>query len=66
LLTCAQAGELCEGEGIAFDARRGKVAGVNGVPLGCDPTPDFLLDMVEAGGLMNVLKRRFAKEAPGA
>jgi 3-isopropylmalate/(R)-2-methylmalate dehydratase small subunit len=66
LLTCAQAGELREGERIAFDARRGEVAGSNGAVLGCDPTPDFLLDMVEAGGLMNVLKRRFAKEAPGA
>ncbi|MEO6030392.1 MAG: 3-isopropylmalate dehydratase [Burkholderiaceae bacterium] len=66
LLTCTQAGTLREGECIAFDAHRGEVVGEGGAVLGCDPTPDFLLDMVEAGGLLNVLKRRFAKEAPGA
>jgi 3-isopropylmalate/(R)-2-methylmalate dehydratase small subunit len=30
----------------------------NGTLLPCQPIPDFLMDMVHAGGLMNVLKQR--------
>ena len=66
LLTCAQADKLREGDHIAFDARRGEVVAATGRVLGCEAIPDFLLEMAEAGGLLNVLKRRFAKEAPGA
>ncbi len=66
LLICAQADALQEDERITFDAHRGEVVRADGVVLGCEPIPAFLLEMVEAGGLMNVLKRRFSKEAPGA
>ena len=66
LLTCPQADVLQEGERIGFDAYPGDITRASGAVLGCDPIPDFLLEMVEAGGLLNVLKHRFAKEAPGA
>jgi 3-isopropylmalate/(R)-2-methylmalate dehydratase small subunit len=29
--------------------------------LACEPIPAFLLDMVEAGGLLNQLRRRFGQ-----
>ncbi len=58
LLVCPQAERLQEGERIGFDARRGRVVAGDGRELGCEPTPGFLLEMVEAGGLLNQLKRR--------
>lgn len=61
LLCCPQAERLGEGELIAFDARRGVVLSAQGEPLACEPIPGFLLEMVEAGGLLNLLKRRAAK-----
>ena len=62
LLTCAQAEEIDEGERIGFDARAGTVTRADGSVLACDPIPDFLYAMVEAGGLLNLLKKRFPKE----
>ena len=59
LLTCAQADRIQEGERIAFDARAGRIVRTDGGPLATDPIPDFLLDMVEAGGLLAQLQQRF-------
>lgn len=56
LLTCPEAEQLFEGEVITLSP-----AGVHradGSVLPCQPIPDFLMDMVRAGGLMNVLKQR--------
>ena len=61
LLTCAQAECLEEGEHIGFDARTGALQRADGSVLACEPIPDFLCDMVEAGGLLNLLKRRYPK-----
>lgn len=62
LLICPQADALQEGEQISFDAGRGEVvAAGRGLMLSCEPTPGFLLGMVEAGGLLNLLKRRHPK-----
>ncbi len=61
LLTCARAGEIADGEALAFDARRGRLLRFDGALLPLAPIPGFLLDMVEAGGLMNQLKRRMEK-----
>ena len=58
LLTCRQAGELREGERVALDLQRMEVAAEDGRRPACEPIPDFLLDMVQAGGLMNQLRRR--------
>lgn len=63
LLTCAQAERIAEGEAVSFDARRGELVSAQGEHLACEPIPDFLLEMVEAGGLLNQLKRRLAKES---
>lgn len=68
LLTCRDADAIAEGERIDFDARAGWVrcrvdaAGRELPPhapaLACEPIPDFLLDMVAAGGLLPQLKGR--------
>jgi len=63
LLTCPDAGRIEEGEAIAFDARAGEVRRANGDLLACKPISKLLLDLVEAGGLMNQLKRRMGIEA---
>lgn len=60
LLTCPQAERLADGETIAFDARAGRVVRAGGEVLACEPIPGFLLEMVEAGGLLPQLKARFA------
>lgn len=60
LLTCPGAGELTEGERIAFDARAGRIVRATGAALAIEPIPGFLLDMVEAGGLLPQLRRRLA------
>jgi len=60
VLTCARAGEIGEGEAVDFDARAGWVQRAHGERLPCEPVPGFLLDMVEAGGLLPSLRRRLA------
>ena len=58
LLTCRQAGELAEGEQVSLDLQRMAIVTADGRRLACDPIPGFLLDMVQAGGLMNQLRRK--------
>ena len=58
LITCADAEEIGEGENISIDARAGHVMRGNGQRLACATIPTFLLEMVEAGGLLPQLKRR--------
>jgi 3-isopropylmalate/(R)-2-methylmalate dehydratase small subunit len=60
LLTCPRAEELGEGERIAFDARAGRIVRGTGEALAIESIPGFLLDMVEAGGLLAQLRRRLA------
>ena len=59
LLTCEGAEQVGEGERISFDARAGRIVRANGQLLATEPTPGFLLDMVEAGGLLAQLQERF-------
>ena len=61
LLTCREAERIAEGERVAFDARAGTVTRAGGEVLAADPIPAFLIDMVEAGGLLPQLQRRFAR-----
>jgi len=61
LLTCARAGELADGESVTLDLQALTVTSAAGVLLACEPIPDFLLDMVAAGGLLNQLRQRMAK-----
>jgi len=66
LLTCAEAQRIEDGELIAVDARGARVMRGDGSVLACEPIPGFLLDLVEAGGLLPQLKRRLKhlKETP--
>jgi 3-isopropylmalate/(R)-2-methylmalate dehydratase small subunit len=56
LLTCPQAEQLHEGDAVTLVAQG--VQRADGSLLACQPIPEFLMDMVHAGGLMNVLKQR--------
>ena len=58
LLTCREAGELREGEQVGIDLQGQEVVTADGRRLACEPIPGFLLDMVQAGGLMNQLRRK--------
>lgn len=58
LLTCPEAERIGEGESITFDARAGRVQRAGGELLACRPIPTLLLDLVEAGGLLNQLQRQ--------
>jgi 3-isopropylmalate/(R)-2-methylmalate dehydratase small subunit len=64
LLTCRTCEPIAEGERIGFDAYAGTVTRENGEVLRVDPIPGFLLDMVEAGGLLPQLQRRFQRTNP--
>jgi 3-isopropylmalate/(R)-2-methylmalate dehydratase small subunit len=59
LLTCEHGEEIAEGEFIDFDARAARIVRAGGEVLACEPIPGFLLDMVEAGGLVAQLQQRF-------
>ena len=56
LLTCPAAEQLQEGDAVTLVAAG--VQQADGTVLPCQPIPDFLMNMVRAGGLMNVLKQR--------
>ena len=60
LLTCPQATALQEGERVQLRlAPAGpRVVTANGQQLDCAPIPGFLMDMVQAGGLLALLKQR--------
>ena len=62
LLTCPEAAHLREGEHITLDLQALTVTTAQGEALRCEPIPSFLLEMVEAGGLLNQLRRRLAKQ----
>jgi 3-isopropylmalate/(R)-2-methylmalate dehydratase small subunit len=63
LLTCPEADVLQEAERITLDTKNLAVISDAGKRLTCEPIPEFLLDMVRSGGLMNQLRIRFGKEA---
>jgi 3-isopropylmalate/(R)-2-methylmalate dehydratase small subunit len=61
LLTCPQAETLVEGDAVRLDlhtAGAPAVVAADGRRLACEPVPDFLLAMVNAGGLFNLLRQR--------
>lgn len=61
LLTCAQAESIAEGERVVIHCDPPRVERADGSVLACDPIPGFLMDMIGAGGLLPLLKRRFPK-----
>ena len=62
LLTCKDAEALEEGEKISLDLSTWTVVRANGQRLACDPIPEFLVAMVEAGGLLPQLKLRLQQQ----
>jgi len=63
LLTCPRALDIADGVALRFDARECTITLAGGVKLAAEPIPDFLLDRIDAGGLLPELKRRFAAQA---
>ncbi len=62
LLTCPRALDIADGVSLRFDARAGFITLAGGVKLTTEPVPDFLLDRIDAGGLLPELKKRFRRE----
>jgi 3-isopropylmalate/(R)-2-methylmalate dehydratase small subunit len=60
-LVCARALEIADGEHVDVDGRAATVTRAGGEVLRCDPLPGFLLDRVEAGGLLPELKKRYRR-----
>ena len=58
LLTCPAAEQLQDGEQVGLDLQQMQLLTIDGRRLACEPIPQFLLDMVQAGGLMNQLRRK--------
>ena len=61
LLTCPEAETLAEGETVLLDLQAvgaPAVLAADGRRLACAPVPDFLLAMVNAGGLFPLLRER--------
>lgn len=59
-LVCPEAGRIIPGERVEVDARAGAVRLPDtGLTLGVEPLPEFLLQMVEMGGLVPSLEARF-------
>ena len=60
LLTCPEASQIEEGErvGVSFEGDKPWVIRAKGQRLACAPIPEFLMDMVDAGGLLPLLKQR--------
>lgn len=62
LLTCPRATEIEEAERISVHFAPGsdtpEVVRANGARLPCAPIPDFLRDMVQAGGLLPLLQQQ--------
>ncbi|MFD0666970.1 LeuD/DmdB family oxidoreductase small subunit [Ramlibacter sp. MAHUQ-53] len=62
LLTCPLADRLAEGDTVTLDLEHLTVVTASGQRLPCEPVPHFLLEMVRAGGLFQLLKQRFAPD----
>jgi 3-isopropylmalate/(R)-2-methylmalate dehydratase small subunit len=62
LLTCPEAESLQENEQVqlTYEGTKPQIVTSSGRALTCAPVPSFLMDMVNAGGLVNVLKQRMA------
>jgi 3-isopropylmalate/(R)-2-methylmalate dehydratase small subunit len=62
LLTCPEADLLQENERITCDLTALRIISSIHSKLVIEPVPDFLLTMVEAGGLLNQLKKRHSRQ----
>ena len=66
-LECPQAGRIEKGDMLAVDPRSGVVENrTKDETYQCDPLPDFLMAMIEAGGLMAQLEAEVAARKENA
>ncbi|MDP4677449.1 MAG: 3-isopropylmalate dehydratase [Burkholderiaceae bacterium] len=56
LITCEKAEEIVDAEELGLDLDAWQIHLKNGTALACAAVPDFLMDIVRAGGLLNHLK----------
>jgi 3-isopropylmalate/(R)-2-methylmalate dehydratase small subunit len=61
LLTCRDTSAFKDLQSLGLDLETLTLMAPDGSSIPCDPIPDFLLDMVEAGGLMNQLRQRIKR-----
>jgi 3-isopropylmalate/(R)-2-methylmalate dehydratase small subunit len=61
LLTCRDTSAFKDLQSLGLDLETLTLMAPDGSRIPCDPIPDFLLDMVEAGGLMNQLRQRIQR-----
>jgi 3-isopropylmalate/(R)-2-methylmalate dehydratase small subunit len=64
LLTCPQSERLWNQETVTLDASYQSVLTSSVTRLACEPIPPFLVEMVQAGGLLPHLKKRLAISQP--
>lgn len=64
LLTCPDAHRLQDQVQLRLDLSAPAVVLATGERAPCDPIPDFLLQMAQAGGLMASLQQRLAARTP--
>ena len=62
-LVCAEAGRIADGHRVSVDPLSGEVVDETaGLTLVCEPLPPHLLAMLDDGGLVPHLEKRFRKE----
>lgn len=62
-LVCADAGTIRAGDSLEIDLAEGRIENrTTGDTLSCDPVPEHLRTIVDAGGLVPYLERRFREE----
>lgn len=61
VVVCERADEIPDGARVKVDAAAGRIDGL-GLSLPCQPIPPFLLQMLDAGGLLPHLAQRLANE----
>ncbi|MEX0343817.1 MAG: 3-isopropylmalate dehydratase [Rhizobiaceae bacterium] len=60
VLECAETTSAKDGSAATMDAVSGKLELDDGVVLNCEPFPDFLMQIVNDGGLVPHLEKRFS------
>jgi 3-isopropylmalate/(R)-2-methylmalate dehydratase small subunit len=62
-LVCADAGRIQSGACLVVDGAAGRIENKDtGETLHCEPVPDHLMQMIDAGGLVPLLERQLAHE----
>lgn len=62
VLVCADTAPLADGLDVTFDLDRAALRLADGTAVACEPVPDFLREMLAAGGLVPHLKARLGPQ----